>query len=901
MRKYQEWLIDDAGNKRTSVVVEVRVANSTPGAGAKATIFSGDGGPVKANPFSLDVDGSFSFFANDGRYDVVLNPGTVDQKIIANLEIVDTLELSEVAVRVIDGETPVTLPAESERTGSVDTVLAFDKDTGAAKVLSVGSFPPGPQGPPGTNNTVGSLEELAALDTDLVSAIAAGATFIWKTGDYSGLVDGVDYVASDSVAATVGAWVRIGQEDLRKLGAFSGSTIADNQTPKQAMQALETAVETKAAAAALGVAADAEDLGAMSPALIPDNATAKEAIEAIGTGLAADDGGTHVKVKQAGTGAVAETVTAAQQRMVFAQQFGTAQQALTELVARGGDTLTVDRGTAGPIDIATRTINVRGKGIGPSIVSPATADGVAIRYSSTEGSWRPVVVSDLQVTGTGTLQGQGFRAGPNSYTANAEYVGRAIIERTRFSNLDKSIVRPFGNIGMWINECDFTSANYHLHFVANDGTNGDVMHAGNFGVTNCHMIGAELASVYIEGDVQGTGQATFINCIPEYNPGYAFYFNGFATVGGPGINVFASWNEGNYTAASVTVAGETAAPVFCRALRSEAIYFHDTQLGPFRLTKSSVVSNQCEMNILTAIETDADSTIIHYNARCFSGTAKGLTMSIGGVAQQPAALNAGSFAMPVPSTMRANMPNLVRGFSGQTAIAFTGTTLRNSSDVNNDPALPAPFNRTQELTINNGETLLPSATFTIPAGKWLVWQYIARIKSGPAITVNITGNSGIGGAFTIEGSAWRCYTAIIKNAGTAIANESFYHYHGGATTVLGIGGIALVSFDTAQEALAYANSGAFIYDNSVTVASAATIILPTGFDFIPVTGSTNITSISASAADKGRIVTLAFDGTLTVVNGSNLKIGSDFAATADDTLTLGCDGTNWFQIGRSPN
>ncbi|MCH2238892.1 MAG: hypothetical protein MK060_13495 [Blastomonas sp.] len=291
MKGYQEWLIDDAGNKRTNVSIEVRVANSTPGAGAKATIFSNAAGAAKANPFTNLADGSYSFFANDGRYDVVLNPGTVDQKIIAAVEVVDGLDLSQRAVRVPSGEAVVAVPPLAERTGDEDTVWAFDKDTGAAKALPVGSFPPGPQGPPGTNNTVATLEDLAALDTDLVSAIAAGATFIWKAGDYSALVDGVDYVASDDLPATTGAWVRIGQEDLRKLGEFSGSTIPDNQTPKQAMQALETAVETKATAAVVGVTATASNLGTFTSALIDDNQTVKAAIESIATNLASSDSG----------------------------------------------------------------------------------------------------------------------------------------------------------------------------------------------------------------------------------------------------------------------------------------------------------------------------------------------------------------------------------------------------------------------------------------------------------------------------------------------------------------------------------------------------------------------------------------------------------------------------------
>lgn len=308
MKGYQEWLIDDAGNKRTNVTIEVRVANSTPGAGAKATIFSNAAGAAKANPFTNLADGSYSFFANDGRYDVVLNPGTVDQKIIPAVEVVDGLDLSQRAVRVASGETAVAVPPLAERTGDEDTVWAFDKDTGAAKALPIGSFPPGPQGPPGTNNTVATLEALAALSTSLVSAIAAGATFIWKTGNYSSLVDGVDYVQSNSVPATTGAWVRIGQEDLRKLGAFSGSTIPDNQTPKQAMQALETAVETKVAAAAVGVSATASNLGTFTSPLIDDNATVKAAIESIGTNLDSDDGAGFVGFKQTGTDTTSRTV-----------------------------------------------------------------------------------------------------------------------------------------------------------------------------------------------------------------------------------------------------------------------------------------------------------------------------------------------------------------------------------------------------------------------------------------------------------------------------------------------------------------------------------------------------------------------------------------------------------------
>jgi hypothetical protein len=85
------------------------------------------------------------------------------------------------------------------------------------------------------------------------------------------------------------------------------------------------------------------------------------------------------------------------------------------------------------------------------------------------------------------------------------------------------------------------------------------------------------------------------------------------------------------------------------------------------------------------------------------------------------------------------------------------------------------------------------------------------------------------------------------------------------------------------------------YVNSV--ASAATISLP-GFEhagFI-ITGTTTITSITAQA---GRLVTLKFSGICSVTDGSNLKLRGNFTSAADDTLTLWCDGTNWYEISRS--
>jgi hypothetical protein len=84
-----------------------------------------------------------------------------------------------------------------------------------------------------------------------------------------------------------------------------------------------------------------------------------------------------------------------------------------------------------------------------------------------------------------------------------------------------------------------------------------------------------------------------------------------------------------------------------------------------------------------------------------------------------------------------------------------------------------------------------------------------------------------------------------------------------------------------------------------TTASAATVTLPISSDLHTISGTTTITSIAASWV--GRRVTIVFSGILTLTDGSNLKLAGNFVTTADDSITLVCDGTNWIEVGRSVN
>lgn len=156
-----------------------------------------------------------------------------------------------------------------------------------------------------------------AIADDLAIADDEGVVnFFWQAADgqtlqfldaADNLVRSIPNFANNQNLANMYGTIVIGS--LPTMGAFTGTTIADDSTVKQSLQSLETAVETKANASAVGITSSAANLGAFTSPLIDDNATVKAALESIGTNLAASTGGTSVKFVQPYTDALARTIT----------------------------------------------------------------------------------------------------------------------------------------------------------------------------------------------------------------------------------------------------------------------------------------------------------------------------------------------------------------------------------------------------------------------------------------------------------------------------------------------------------------------------------------------------------------------------------------------------------------
>lgn len=94
-------------------------------------------------------------------------------------------------------------------------------------------------------------------------------------------------------------------------------------------------------------------------------------------------------------------------------------------------------------------------------------------------------------------------------------------------------------------------------------------------------------------------------------------------------------------------------------------------------------------------------------------------------------------------------------------------------------------------------------------------------------------------------------------------------------------------------------TGTVALRNGAAVASASAIV-PSGNVF-HVTGTTGITSITGTAIPSGACIKIIFDDILTMTDGSNLKMAGNFTTSADDTISLCWDGSNWYETGRSVN
>ena len=174
--------------------------------GQEADVFADSNGTTQlTQPLVTDQQGSFFFYAADGRYTVTVSAAetTISQ---TDITIVDSLSVKNRALLAPENDSGSIIPPVAERAGKL---LMFNED-GTSTAALPNSFPGDPGPAFATFFTLPTFKAAPTSNATQVlqaSGIPAG-TFIWTSGDYTGQADDLNIIKADSSALSVGAWVR---------------------------------------------------------------------------------------------------------------------------------------------------------------------------------------------------------------------------------------------------------------------------------------------------------------------------------------------------------------------------------------------------------------------------------------------------------------------------------------------------------------------------------------------------------------------------------------------------------------------------------------------------------------------------------------------------------------------
>jgi hypothetical protein len=201
------------------------------------------------------------------------------------------------------------------------------------------------------------------------------------------------------------------------------------------------------------------------------------------------------------------------------------------------------------------------------------------------------------------------------------------------------------------------------------------------------------------------------------------------------------------------------------------------------------------------------------------------------------------------------------------------------------------------LQIGSGQTAIAVGGSSGPATALLYNSYIqGSVAFGATCTglaVTAYGEVGQGTELDLVGE-------ILAGSGqTRILNNNLFYAYGRFFVSYGqpadnISGAVGHEFIEEDETVAQLSNAA----RSIA-SSGSSMVIPGGSAYWNVSGTTNITQIANTWT--GRVVTLLFEGILTVHAGNNLVLDGNFTTASGSALTLLSTGFAYYELGRSTN
>jgi hypothetical protein len=245
------------------------------------------------------------------------------------------------------------------------------------------------------------------------------------------------------------------------------------------------------------------------------------------------DNSDEVSFLQAGTGAVQRSVQSKLRDVVSVKDFGAVgdgvanDSAAIQAAINTGKRVYIPAGTyLCNVTIANKSI-IEGDGSANTIIKPFNSALAAMTYTSLGDYWSyHSEIKSLWFQGVGTKTGVGFTFGATTqagFFTNAQYALNVKFFGCRFTNLEKGVQFPFGNIGSEFYSCGFLENKYGV-YTKDNSAGGDIMHAGNkyFYAGN---FGRNECAFYCSNNTDGFGAVSFTDTIFELNLVAAYFYS----------------------------------------------------------------------------------------------------------------------------------------------------------------------------------------------------------------------------------------------------------------------------------------------------------------------------------------------------------------------------------------
>ena len=496
------------------------------------------------------------------------------------------------------------------------------------------------------------------------------------------------------------------------------------------------------------------------------------------------------------------------------------------------------------VTIGNKTI-IEGDGSTVTTVKPFNIATAAMTYTTLGNYWSyHSEVRGIGFAGVGTKTGVGFTFGATTqagFFADAQYASNVKFFACRFTNLEKGVQFPFGNIGTEFYSCGFNGNKYGV-YTKDNSAGGDPMHAGSKYFYAGEFSSNECA-FYCHDDTDGFGSIAFKDTIFEYNLIASYIYTNKRTY--VPIKFDGVWFEGNGAsssgAATVTIDSWSGSTRSDQVLNKRALIldgangkyefngcgvFGDVHVKGASIT---VTARECRAEYqsgysggVSTVDNPDTSTIRLISPSTHAGAGRGDSIvTLGEVFNtgDPIGSNtwfsAGRWFITQPRASKVASYGPSRAMSS--ALDTAATTGRGSFDligtVVADGRIYANCNEfTRAAFASNQFTRLnsPDSSITTAAGWYVFTLDFKRTLGDPRVAIWNRDTA----QFVIDMQApapnkWYTFAAIGYSAGGQTLYLDFY---GGATTedcTWRVSAYQIHRFDTREQAQAFLCSGAF--------------------------------------------------------------------------------------------